>query len=58
MIRSRSNDEQYWIGLRRLESQNIFEWVDGSSVVYGRQHHVDPWKTREPNNVSSRNDLR
>ena len=51
IIRSRTNDEQHWIGLRRLDSRDIFEWVDGSSVVYGRRRHVDPWKTREPNRV-------
>ena len=51
IIRRRTTDEQYWIGLRRLDSRDIFEWVDGSSVVYGGTNHVDPWKTSEPNRV-------
>ena len=39
------NTREFRIGLKKSNTENSYKWIDGSSLIYGSELKVDPWKT-------------
>ena len=50
-IESRFKNEEFWIGLKMILTNDTYIWVDKSSLVFGSGLGRKPWKIGEPNSV-------
>ena len=60
-IRNRGRRDQFWIGLKKSDTNNAYNWVDASGLEvsrnpsspgFGKQSGQNPWSNNEPNSVN------